>query len=129
MSGKAQVTPRFNHADVDEIVQALDGLSTAALNSPAEDTESSASYARAFTSAADAIRILSKQKGLTPTENEAYQATGYAISLNEESHEMRFSLYQGDPKNARSFVILESPEAYEMAQVILKNYDTLEGIK
>ena len=128
MSKDPQVT-RFDRAQVDEIVQALDGLSVAALNSPAEDTESSASYARAFTSAASAIRILSKQKGLTPAENEAYLATGYELSVNEESHEMRLSLYQGDPKNTRSFVVMDSPDVYEMAQRILKKYDILEGIR
>ena len=128
MSKDPQVT-RFDRAQVDEIVQALDGLSVAALNSPAEDTESSASYARAFTSAASTIRILSKQKGLTPAENEAYLATGYELSVNEESHEMRLSLYQGDPKNTRSFVVMDSPDVYEMAQRILKKYDILEGIR
>ena len=128
MSGKAQVT-RFNHADVDEIAQVLDCLSVTALNNSETIESARESYATAFTSAANAIRILSKQKGLTPAENEAYLATGYELSVNEESHEMRLSLYQGDPKNTRSFVIMDSPDAYEMAQRVLKKYDILEGIR
>jgi hypothetical protein len=72
---------------------------------------------------------LSKQKALTPEVNEAYQATGYRIDLDEESHSMRMVFYQGDQKNVRSFLLLDSPEAYDMAHNVLKKYDILEGIK
>jgi hypothetical protein len=127
-SRTSQVT-RLNRVQADEIAQTLDTLSVIALDHPDTVDSDSQTYAQAFTSAADAIRILSKQKALTPEVNEAYQATGYLLDLDEENHRLRLALYQGDPKNVRSFLLLDSPEVYDTAQRLIRKYDILEGIK
>jgi galactokinase len=124
----AQVT-RLNRVQADEIAQHLDAMSVVALDRPETIESARESYAKALTSAADAIRILSKQRALTPDVNEAYAATGYRLDTNDETHEMRISLYQDDQKNVRSFLMMDSTEAYDMAHRILKGYDQIEGIK
>lgn len=126
---KAPQVTRLNRVQADEIAQHLDAMSVVALDRPETIESARESYAKALTSAADAIRILSKQRALTPEVNEAYQATGYRIDLDEESHSMRIVFYQGDEKNVRSYLVMDSPEAYDMAHHVLKKYDTLEGIK
>lgn len=124
----AQVT-RLNRVQADEIAQHLDAMSVVALDRPETIESARESYSKALTSAADAIRILAKQRALTPEVNEAYQATGYHLDLNDETHEMRLVLYQGKTKNVRSFLMMASPEAYDMAHRILRGYDQIEGIK
>lgn len=126
---KAPQVTRLNRVQADEIAQTLDTLSVIALDHPDTVGSESQTYSQAFTSAADAIRILAKQRALTPEVNEAYQATGYRLDLDEENHRLRMVLYQGDQKNVRSFLMLDSPEAYDMAQHIIRKYDILEGIK
>lgn len=126
---KASQVTRLNRTQADEIAQTLDALSVMALNRPETIQNVSQEYATAFTSAADAIRVLAKQRALTPLENEAYLATRYSIDLNDETHEMRVVFYKGDQKNAHSFLTLSSPEAYDFANHILAGYDDLEGIK
>lgn len=124
MAEKSQVT-RLNRTQADEIAQTLDTMSVMSFDHP----DAHEHCAQAFASAADAIRILAKQKALTPETNEAYQASGYFLDMDEENHRMRLAFYQGDPKNARSFLVLDSPEIYDMAILMLKKYDILEGIK
>jgi hypothetical protein len=123
----AQVT-RLNHAQADEIAKSLDAMSMISIDIP-EFESVRANYAKALTGAANAIRILAKQRALTPAANEAYQATGYQLELNDETHEMRLILFQGEQKNVRSFLVMPSPDAYDMAHRVLKGYDQLEGIK
>ena len=126
-SRTSQVT-RLNRVQADEIAQSLDAMSTITIDMP-EFEPVRAHYARALTGAANAIRILAKQKALTPEVNEAYQATGYRFDLNEENHQIRMVFYQGDQKNVRSFLLMDSPELYDMAHNMLKKYDIIEGIK
>ena len=126
---KAPQVTRLNRVQADEIAQHLEAMSVVALDRPETIESARESYSKALTSAADAIRILAKQKALTPEINEAYQALGYRLDANDETHELRLSLYQGDQKNVRSFLVMESPDAYDMAHRILKGYDQIEGIK
>ena len=60
-----QVT-RLSRVQADEIAQHLDAMSVVALDRPETIESARESYSRALTSAADTIRILSKQKALTP---------------------------------------------------------------
>ena len=123
-----QVT-RLNRVQADEIARTLDAMSVIALNEPQTIETARQSYATALTGAADAIRILAKQRALTPEANEAYAATGYHLDANDETHEMRLSLYQGKQENVRSFLMMDSSDAYDMAQRIIRGYDQIEGIK
>src|SRR5664279_5179796 len=95
---KAPQVTRLNRVQADEIAQSLDAMSTITIDIP-EFEPVRANYAKALTGAANAIRILAKQKALTPEVNEAYQATGYRLDLDEENHRVRMIFYQGDPKN------------------------------
>lgn len=63
-------------------------------------------------------------------DDPAYCAKGYRVETDDNAKDMRVVFY-GDSgaKNVIGWMILTSPEAYDMASTILRNYDRMEGIK
>lgn len=59
----------------------------------------------------------------------AMQARGYRIDTDTDSKTMRIVFFgQHGQTDIRTYMVLDTPESYEMAALILKNYDRLEGI-
>lgn len=87
--------------------------------------------AAAIKEAADVLRHLpTRQSDEKRLDDPLFLAKGYRIDTDDSAKQMRVVVF-GEHGNKRvlSYSLLEANEAYEMASAILKNYDTLEGIK
>lgn len=86
---------------------------------------------QALKDAAAALSALPvKSSDASRLKNEAFLAKGYRIETNEKDKEMRLVFYnERGGKGTVAYMVLESPEAYEFATDVLKNYDRLEGVK
>lgn len=84
----------------------------------------------ALKEAADVLRNLPKKlSDERRLDDPAFQSRSYRIDTHQESSTMRIVYYgQSGQKEVLAFAVLSTPESYEMAQAILKNYDKLEGI-
>src|SRR3954468_23805605 len=84
--------------------------------------------AAAIKEAADVLRALpGKMSDGKRLESELFAAKGYRIDTNLKDKELRIPIYGAvGNKQVLAYLVLTSPEAYEMAQLILKNYDLLE---
>lgn len=80
--------------------------------------------------AADALRNQpTKQSDAKRLDDPTFQAHGYFIDRADEDKEVRIVFCcKPDQKGVLSYIVLDSPDAYEMAQAILKAYDQLEGV-
>lgn len=85
------------------------------------------SCARHLELAADEITKLRKPKKL---DDDSVCAHSYATALNTDGKELRLAFYaNAKQKDLLGYMLFEAPEVYEFATHILKQYDTLEGIK
>jgi hypothetical protein len=116
----------FNQAN--EIAQSLDALSHLAMVHPETVDSTPEHYSSAFRNAAEAIRILAKQKKLAPLDDPALQSTAYRIDSNMDTKMMRMVHY-GDEGRILCTTIVNATDTYELAHKLLRAYDELEGIK
>jgi fermentation-respiration switch protein FrsA (DUF1100 family) len=84
----------------------------------------------AMLAAADVLRLfLSCRSRKNPLNDPLLQAVGYTTELHQESQTMRLAFYRSrGHKEPIAYMILETPEVYELASVLLSDYDKLEGI-
>lgn len=85
----------------------------------------------AMKQAADVLRNLpTLQSDSKRLENHTLQAKSYRADTDGDNKEMRLVLF-GDrgSKRVLGFMLLTTAETYEFAQYLLKQYDTMEGIK
>lgn len=63
-------------------------------------------------------------------DDEQYELKGYRIDTDPKLKQMRIVFF-GKPaqRDVRGYMELSTNEAYEFSGYLLKNYDTLEGIK
>lgn len=87
--------------------------------------------AAALREAADTLRAWPpKQSDGKRLENPAFEINGYRVDPAENIKQMRIVFYgEHGQKQVLGHLTLDTPEAYEFAALILKNYDALEGIK
>lgn len=63
-------------------------------------------------------------------ENPYFQARSYSTSHDLESGEYRLALFrESGQKGLLGYIILKSPELYDMATDFMRGYDKLEGIE
>jgi hypothetical protein len=85
------------------------------------------SCARHLELAADEIATLSKPKKV---DDESACARSYSTALDMDAKMMRVAFYaKAAQKDLLGFMLFDSSDGYEFAAHVLKNYDTLEGIK
>lgn len=87
--------------------------------------------AAAMKLAADTLRKLpTKQSDRARFDNQDFSVKGYRIDTNAEDREMRIGFFHAPGQTQLlGYMHLTSSEAYEFAHTVLKNYDTVEGIK
>lgn len=87
----------------------------------------------AIKEAADVLRHMPvKMRDAERMEDSRFAVKSYRVdtSLAEDAKEMRIVMYaEHAQKNVIAVLTFDSVEAYEYAQIVLKNYDKLEGIK
>ena len=64
---------------------------------------------------------------IDPLDDEAFESDKHQIELDSESRAMRLVFLRGE--NVLAHMVLDSDDAYDLAQRILDAYDKLEGIK
>jgi hypothetical protein len=83
--------------------------------------------AKAMRDAALTLRQLAPQAG---DEDSELHATSYAIETHKPTKELRLSFFKDlDQKGLLGYLVLESPEVYDLGMYLIKNYDKLEGIE
>lgn len=87
--------------------------------------------AEALKEAADVLRTLPTiQKDGERLHDPHFQSHSYRIDSNKEEGEMRLVIFRNSgQKQVLGYMVMTTAESYELAQVVLKNYDQLEGIK
>jgi hypothetical protein len=76
--------------------------------------------------------LLEKQTALLEKRESdpEYHANAFSTSVNMEEKKVRFTLYKESNKTGPlGYMILTTPEVYDVAQAFLEEYDKLEGIK
>jgi hypothetical protein len=87
--------------------------------------------AAAMKQAADVLRNLpTLQSDAKRLENQTLQAKSYRADIDEDNKEARLVFF-GDhgSKRVLGFMLMTTAETYELAQYLLKQYDSMEGIK
>lgn len=87
--------------------------------------------AAAIREAADVLRTLpTRQSDGVRLHDPHFQSHSYRIDSNKEEGEMRLVIFRNSgQQQVLGYMVMTTPESYELAQVVLKNYDLLEGIK
>lgn len=63
-------------------------------------------------------------------DEEAFAVKSYRVDTCVEEKEMRLCFFgEHGQRRLLGYLTVDSPEAYEFASLVLKNYDKLEGIK
>lgn len=85
----------------------------------------------AIKEAADTLRNMPvRMRDSARIEDERFRVKSYRIDASVEGKELRIVLFADhNQKNVCGVLTFDSTEAYEYAQLILKNYDKIEGIK
>lgn len=83
--------------------------------------------AKAMRDAALTLRQLAPQSG---DEDAELQAKGYSVETHKPTKELRLAIFKDrDQKALLGYLILESPEIYDLGTELIKHYDKLEGIE
>lgn len=87
--------------------------------------------ALAIKEAADVLRNMPvRLRDSARIEDPRFAIKSYRIDTSVEAKEMRIVLFaEHGQRNVIGVLTFDSPEAYEYATIVLKNYDKLEGIK
>jgi hypothetical protein len=84
------------------------------------------SCARHLELAADALAGPSPRD---PLDDPSFQALSFQIDTTNETRELRLAIYRDrDQKSLLGYMVLTSPEVYELGTDLIRYYDQLEGI-
>ncbi len=86
----------------------------------------------AMREAAAALRALAPRQPIkNPLDDPEFQACGYKTELSKDDDKLLRLTFYGATGNRRplGFMILRSPEVYDMSTHLLRKYDELEGIE
>lgn len=125
-------------AQVTQIIQALAARGDKAIAQSIADLDKFANWeptdsprATVMREAADILRKLApRQPGGDPLDDPALQAKSFRIDTETDAKELRLAIYSDwDQKGLLGYMILATPEIYDLGTDLIRRYDNLEGIE
>jgi hypothetical protein len=75
-------------------------------------------------------RLAPRQSGDNPLDDPAFHANSYSIETHDPTKELRIAFYRDKGQTGLlGYMVLESPEVYDLSKHLTKHYDRLEGIE